>query len=165
MLTVDIPGWRSLQLEVLLLDVNGTLTLDGDLLAGVDAGLKALIQVGVLDVQLVSADTFGRLDNIAAQLGVRAKRLEAGRPETAQKADVVRQLVAERVVAIGNGANDADMLREAALGIAVVGPEGLAVGALAAADVVVPSINDALGLLRTPRRLIATLRHSLATAA
>jgi P-type E1-E2 ATPase len=69
----------------------------------------------VLDVQLVSADTFERLDNIAAQLGVRAKRLEAGRPETAQKADVVRQLDAERVVAIGNGANDADMLREAAV--------------------------------------------------
>ena len=159
MLTVDIPGWRSLQLELLLLDVNGTLTLDGDLLAEVDAGLKALIQVGMLDVQLVSADTFGHLDNIAAQLGVRAKRLEAGRPEAAQKADVVRQLGAERVVAIGNGANDADMLREAALGIAVVGPEGLAGGALAAADVVVVSINDALGLLRNPKRLIATLRR------
>ena len=71
MLTVDIPGWRSLQLEILLLDVNGTLTLDGELLAG----LKALIQFGMLEVQLVSADTFGRLDNIAAQLGVRAIRL------------------------------------------------------------------------------------------
>ena len=159
MLTVDIPGWRSLQLEVLLLDVNGTLTLDGQLLAGVDAGVKALIQVGMLDVQLVSADTFGRLDNIAAQLGVRAKRLEAGRPEAAQKADVVRQLGAERVVAIGNGANDADMLGEAALGIAIVGPEGLAAGALAVADVVVPSISAALGLLRNPKRLIATLRR------
>ena len=75
MLTVDIPGWRSLQLEVLLLDVNGTLTLDGELQAGVDAGLKALIQVGMLDVQLVSADTFGRLDNIAVLLGVHANRL------------------------------------------------------------------------------------------
>ncbi|HEY1293974.1 MAG TPA: HAD family hydrolase, partial [Chloroflexota bacterium] len=157
MLTVDIPGWQSLQLEVLLLDVNGTLTLDGELLAGVETRLKALI--GVLDVQLVSADTFGRLDNIAAQLGVRAKRLEAGRPEAAQKADVVRQLGAERVVAIGNGANDADMLADAALGIAIVGPEGVAAGALAAADVVVPTISDALGLLVNSKRLIATLRR------
>jgi P-type E1-E2 ATPase len=157
MLTVDIPGWRSLQLEFLLLDVNGALTLDGDLLAGVDAGLKAL--VGVLNVQLISADTFGRLDNIAARLRVQAKRLEPGRPETAQKADVVKQLGAERVVAIGNGANDADMLREAALSIAVVGPEGLAGGALAAADVVVASISDALGLLLNSRRLVATLRR------
>jgi len=65
----------------------------------------------MLDVQLVSAYTFGPLDNIAAQLGVRAKRLEAGRPETVQKADVVRQLGAERVVTISNGANNADMVR------------------------------------------------------
>jgi soluble P-type ATPase len=49
------------------------------------------------------------------------------------------------------------MLREAALGVAVLGPEGLAVRALAAADVVVASI-DALVLLRSPKRLIATLR-------
>ena len=159
MLKVDIPGWRSLQLEVLVLDVNGTLTLDGALLAGVEAGLKPLVQVGILSVQLISADTFGRLDNIAAQLGVQAKRLRPGRPETSQKADIVRQLGAERVVAIGNGANDEDMLREAALGIAVIGPEGLAGGALAAADVVVASINDALGLLANSRRLIATLRR------
>jgi P-type E1-E2 ATPase len=81
--------------------------------------------------------------------------LEPGRPETAQKADVVKQLGAERVVAIGNGANDADMLREAAVGIAVVGPEGLSGGALAAADVVVVSISDALGLLLNSRRLVA----------
>jgi P-type E1-E2 ATPase len=90
---------------------------------------------------------------------VRAKRLEAGRPEAAQKADVVRQLGAERVVAIGNGANDADMLADAALGIAIVGPEGVAAGALAAADVVVPTISDALGLLVNSKRLIATLRR------
>ena len=156
---VDIPGWRSLRLEFLLLDVNGTLTRDGELLPGLDAGLKAVIQAGLLNVQLISADTFGRLDNIAAQLRVQAKRLEPGRLETAQKADVVRQLGAERVVTIGNGANDADMLREAALGIAVVGPEGLSGGALSAADVVVASINDALGLLTNSRRLIATLRR------
>ena len=118
-----------------------------------------MLWFGVLDGQLVSVDTFGRLDYIAALLGVRAKRLEAGRPETAQKANVVRHMGAERVVAIGNGANDADMLGKAALGIAVVGPEGLAAGALAAADVVVPSINDAPGLLRNPKRLIATLRR------
>jgi len=112
-----------------------------------------------LSVQLVSADTFGRLDNIAGELEVGATRLEPGRPESVQKAEVVRQLGGERVVAIGNEANDADMLRAATLGIAVVGPEGLAGGALAAADVVVASINNALGLLVNSKRLIATLRR------
>ncbi len=83
MLTVDIPGWRRLQLEVLLPDVNGTLTRDGELLVGVNAGLKAL--VGMLGVQLVSADTFGRLDNVAAQLGVRAKRRSLDEPRRCRR--------------------------------------------------------------------------------
>jgi len=79
--------------------------------------------------------------------------------EADQKGTLVEQLGAERVVAIGNGANDAWMLRASALGMAVLGPEGLAEEALRAADVVVASIHDALDLLLHPRRLVATLRR------
>jgi soluble P-type ATPase len=50
------------------------------------------------------------------------------------------------------------MLGEAALGIAVVGPEGAASASLAAADVVCGSILVALDLLLEPRALAATLR-------
>ena len=50
------------------------------------------------------------------------------------------------------------MLAEAALGIAVVGPEGAAAATLAAADVVAPGIFSALDLLANPLRLTATLR-------
>ena len=63
------------------------------------------------------------------------------------------------VVAIGNGANDVSMLRAAALGIVVVGPEGLATEAIAAATIVTLSIADALDLLLNPKRLVATLRR------
>ena len=69
------------------------------------------------------------------------------------------RLGAERVVAIGNGANDAEMLAAAALGIAVLGPEGLATATLRAVDVVVGRIEDALDLLLQPQRLVATLRR------
>jgi hypothetical protein len=51
------------------------------------------------------------------------------------------------------------MLERAALGIAVLGPEGLALSCLQAADVVVPDILAALDLLLFPRRLVATLRR------
>ena len=71
---------------------------------------------------------------------------------------MVEELGARCVVAIGNGANDEAMLRRAALGIAVMGNEGLAVACLNAADVIVPDIGSALDLLLWPRRLIATLR-------
>ncbi len=63
------------------------------------------------------------------------------------------------MVAIGNGANDVRMLEWAARGIAVLGPEGLAVSCFQAADVVAPDIGAALDLLLLPRCLMATLRR------
>lgn len=42
--------------------------------------------------------------------------------------------------------------------IAIVGGEGCAADALAAADVVCTDVHDAIDLLLTPMRLVATLR-------
>jgi soluble P-type ATPase len=67
-------------------------------------------------------------------------------------------LGAEHVVAVGNGRNDVAMFEAAALGIAVLGPEGAAGVLLQVADVVVPDVYVALELLLHPRRLKATLR-------
>jgi soluble P-type ATPase len=61
-------------------------------------------------------------------------------------------------VAIGNGRSDAQMHREAALGIAVIQAEGACAATLGAADVVCGSIPDALDLLLHPLRLAATRR-------
>src|SRR5579884_1383636 len=154
MLDIDIPGWRHLHLDALVLDLNGTLTRDGVLLPGVEERLATLGRS--LQVQLLSADTFGSLESVAARLGVRAQRLTADAAQAPQKAAVVRKLADERVVAIRNGANDAAMLREAALGIIVLGPEGLATAALHEPDVMAASIQDALDLLLSPKRLVAT---------
>ena len=155
-LTLDVPGWATLELAHLVLDVNGTIALDGMLIAGVDDRLVGLQRQ--VTVHLVSADTQGRLDAIAAEVGLQARRLTLGL-EAEQKAQFVQELGPAQVVAIGNGANDVAMLRAAALGIAVLGPEGMAAAALTAADVVAASIHDALDLLTQPRRLIATLRR------
>jgi soluble P-type ATPase len=59
---------------------------------------------------------------------------------------------------VGNGRNDRLMLKAAALGIAVLQKEGAAASALAAADLVLPNITDALDALEHPLRLIASLR-------
>jgi P-type E1-E2 ATPase len=157
MLEIDIPDWRTLRLQHLILDLNGTLTLDGEILPGVKERLVKLSNV--LEVELLSADTLGRLDDIAARLGIAGRRLERGHPEAPQKSQIVSALDARRVVAIGNGANDVEMLRQAALGIAVIGQEGTAVGCVEAADVLAPSIQVALDLLLIPLRLVATLRR------
>jgi len=71
----------------------------------------------------------------------------------------VETLGAHRVIARGQGANDAGMLKTAGLGLCVLSPEGTAGEAVQAADVLVPDIAAALGLLQNPRRLVATLRR------
>jgi P-type E1-E2 ATPase len=155
MLEIDIPSRGVLRLECLVLDVNGTIALDGQLLPSVRERLDRLSET--LTLWLVSADTQGTLAQLATELKAQVRLLHTGN-EAAQKAALVDELGAERVVALGNGANDVLMLQRAALGMAVLGGEGLASACLAAADVVVPSIEVALDLLLYPRRLVATLR-------
>ena len=64
----------------------------------------------------------------------------------------------EKVIAVGNGRNDAPMLDIAGLAIVVIRQQGAAGELLRLADVVVRDIHDALDLIAHPLRLKATLR-------
>lgn len=155
MIELTIPGRGLIQLEHLVCDVNGTLAVDGRLPEGVARSLSMLRDR--LALHLLTADTHGRQDTLDRQLNLTAVRITAGE-EAEQKAAYVRNLGAQRVVAVGQGANDALMLKEAAIGIAVLSKEGLAVSALLAADIVAADIFTAFELIEKPLRLVATLR-------
>ena len=152
-LSVSIPGLAELRLEHLLLDVNGTLTNRGELLEGVEARLGRLSDA--LDIRLVSADTFGTLETIAARMNVSAVKASTGD----DKLRLLDELGRDRCAVIGNGSNDALVLQAAAVGFAVIGPEGASAAALRSADVVCASATDALDLLIDPKALSATLRR------
>lgn len=156
MATIEIPGRGSVHLSAVVLDLNGTIAIDGEVIPGVAERVLALQGAGIT-CYLLTADTRGRGAATAAALGVALERLCPG-GEAAQKAAFVVRLGADQVLAVGNGANDADMLRAAAVGVAVLQAEGTAVAALQGADLVVPHINAALDLLLKPQRLIATVR-------
>lgn len=155
MLRLVIPGRGELELEHAVLDMNGTLAMDGVVLDGVAEALSELSSA--LGLVVVTADTHGTAAVLRDRLSLDVRLIEAG-DEAAQKRALVEQLGPSRVVAIGNGANDAEMLAAAAVGIAVLGGECAARSAVQAADVVAPDILAALGLLRRPSRLVATLR-------
>ena len=154
MISIEVPGRGVLGFEHLVLDLNGTLATDGIVSEPVAGRLRELLSR--VQVHLVTADTFGTASALEA-LGLHILILGPG-DQVEAKASFIRKLGASRTVAIGNGMNDEGMLREAALGIVVIGREGAAARALMAADLVVPSIEDGLDLLRFPRRLVATLR-------
>jgi soluble P-type ATPase len=155
MIGIDIPGWGSFSIHHLVLDLNGTLTLDGDLIPGVRERIDLLS--GKLNIHVLTADTLGQAADVTRDLPVTLHVIEK-RNQREAKQEYLRCLPS-RSAAVGNGRNDAGMLGDAALGIAVMGPEGAFPETLHAAHVVVKDINDALDLLIIPDRLRATLRN------
>lgn len=155
MLRVQVPDFEPLQLEHLVLDYNGTLALDGELLPGVKERLHRL--ASELIIHVVTGDTFGVAESRLVGIPCKLTILQA-LAQTQAKLAYVERLGAAGCVCIGNGRNDRAMLERAALGVAVIQREGTCVATLVAADVVAPSITDALDLLIRPQRLIATLR-------
>ena len=155
MIEIEIPGHKTLRLDHLVLDYNGTLACDGKLLPGIEARLKSL--AGKLRIHVVTADTFGKasseLEGLPCELVILP--IEA---QDEEKLDYIRKLGAQSTTCIGNGRNDRLMLAEAALGLAVILEEGASTEALTAADVVCASVTSALDLLSNPLRLVATLR-------
>lgn len=155
MLDINIPGAQPLRLRHLILDYNGTLACDGSLLKGVAERLRILAKL--LEIHIVTADTFGSVRTQVAHLPVHLAVIPPEKQAQA-KAAYIDNLGPANSVAIGNGRNDALMLQQATLGIAVMQTEGAATAALLAAEVVTPGIIDALDLLLHPDRLKATLR-------
>ena len=155
MIEIDIPDFGHLRLIHLVLDYNGTLAFDGKLLDGVADRLGILAEH--LQVHIITADTFGSVHQNFAGSTITVHVLPPGKEEEG-KAEYVRRLGSMSAVCIGNGRNDRLMLGEAGLGIAVLQREGTAMPAILAADIVIPSIVDALDLLLYPKRITATLR-------
>jgi P-type E1-E2 ATPase len=156
MIEVEIPGYKKFCFRHLVLDVNGTLAEDGNLIGGVAVLIEALRTK--LEIHLVTADTHGKQQTINHELKLKAVRIPAEN-QAGAKLEYIEKLGTGAVVAVGNGANDAAMLEGAALGIAVVGPEGAASISVFKADIVASDIRAALELLLFPKRMMATLRR------
>ena len=154
-LDFSVPGKGDFQIANVLFDLNGTLACDGIIAPPTRERLVALGQV--LTLTVMSADTHGTLAEVTAGLPVRMERATGTLGAEAKRAFLV-QLGASTTIAMGNGRNDAAMLEAAALGIAILGPEGCAREALLAADLVFVRVDDALDALLYPARLVASLR-------
>jgi soluble P-type ATPase len=155
MLEIDIPGFGIVKLEHLVSDFTGTLSVDGLLSPGVKDQLYNIALF--MKVHILTADTFGKAR--AALEGIPCEvHILTGKDHDIQKEKFVKAIGSDNVVALGNGKNDRRMLKIARIGIAVSQAEGCAVDALSAADILVTSAQDGLGLLLNTKRCKATLR-------
>ncbi len=153
---VVIPRRGDLQIISLVLDFNGTIALDGRVLESAARRLDELCKR--FAVYVVTADTFGSVKEALKGYDLNVRILHSD-DHTEEKRKIVEALGAQTCAAIGNGANDARMLKTAGLGMAVVGAEGASLEAILSADLLCPDIDSALDLLLYPNRLKATLRR------
>jgi soluble P-type ATPase len=152
MIRIDIPTRGIIELQHAVFDVNGTLAVDSIVIPGVLDRLHALGEQ--LTLHALTAGTHGNIEQLEAALGFPFHIIATGE----EKLRYVEQLGPTGVIAFGNGMNDVGMLRLAAIGVAILAGEGMAIDTLQAADVLALGPVDAIDLVLHPKRLIATLR-------
>ena len=153
---ITIPHYKRLQLRHVVLDYNGTIAKDGQLKDAARSRLEALSET--YKVHVITSDTFGTVKQQLKDFDLTVKVLNSDN-HTLEKATYVNELDSTFCVTVGNGNNDAEMLKCAVLGIALVGDEGCCTRTLISSDIVCNKIEDALDLLLNEKRLIATLRR------
>jgi len=147
---MEIPNYGKIGAKAVLFDLNGTLGVEGRISEEVKRLLERLSERYTIVV--LSADTFGTLEEEFKGLNVKIERVRSGEDKK-EKAEKYAPYIA-----VGNGNNDVGMLEMSELGICVIGEEGASVDALLASDIVVKDVKDAMALLLNEKKLIATLR-------
>lgn len=156
MININIPGWANMDIENMVIDLNGTLAIDGKISLEVKERINKLSEL--INIYVLTSDTYGTAFEECKDLRAKLVKIEGDGVEEG-KFEFIKGLPVEKTVVVGNGNNDKLILKEAALGIAVLGEEGLSISAIRNADIVVKNISDALDLFLKPKRLIATLRE------
>ncbi len=150
---IEIPNVGIKEIKYIVLDYNGTIAKDGKVKDSVKEILKELKD---FEIFVITADTHGSAKENLKECEVKLQILKTSN-HTKEKEEFVKSL--KNVFAVGNGSNDSLMLKVAEVGVCVIEDEGTSVKSLLNADVVCRSIEEALGLVLKPKRLIATLRE------
>lgn len=154
MITIEIPGREGLNISNIVFDYNGTLAVNGKMK---QSTIDLLIELkNLADVYILTADTYGTVKRECMDLGVEVMTFPKEGAAKFKK-EIVERLPGESIC-IGNGYNDIEMFKIAALSIGVIEKEGLSGKLLAYSDIVVNSIDDAFNLILNTERIKATLR-------
>ncbi|MEI6326641.1 MAG: ATPase P [Candidatus Roizmanbacteria bacterium] len=153
MISLNIPGYGPLSIKTIIHDLNGTLSVRGEIVPGVKEKIKMLNDAGIRQV-LFSGDTRGNALIFAKDLDIEFRLA----PSAAEKANLAREYGADSCAAIGNGRIDKELFEVVKLSIIALQSEGVYTASLSAADIVVPTVVDALNLFLDKNILIATLR-------
>jgi soluble P-type ATPase len=135
------------------LDLNGTLSVGGEISEGVKGRLDKLKSMGI-NLLLFTGNTRNNADDLAKNLGIKWMLAKSA----LDKKSLAMDLEPDTCASIGNGLIDVELMKTVKLRIVTLQAEGVHIQTMINSDIVVPTINDALDLFIDDQRLIATLR-------
>jgi soluble P-type ATPase len=149
-----IPYAGTIEINTIVLDLNGTLSVHGRMVEGARERLEKLKKLGFAIV-LFSGDQRGNAAVLCDELDIEFRKTETG----ADKEKYFQELDTAHTAAIGNARIDIGTFKHAKLSIATLQGEGIHAGILEHVDIIVKTINDAFDLFIDSSALIATLRE------
>ncbi len=149
----DIPNRKKIEIKTIILDLNGTLAIKGKLVSGSAKKIRKLKKLGY-KVVLFTGDQRGNANKLCKSLGI--KYIKASK--TGDKEKAILELDPETCATIGNGRIDIETFKHAKISILTLQNEGIHVDIIPFADLIVPSVVDALDLFIDKDSLIATMK-------
>lgn len=144
---------KKLTLNKIVLDLNGTLTVKGELLKGVKEKITKLRKLG-FEIFILSGDARGNAKTIAKKLNVDCLIAINSK----EKAKIMKTLNPKECVAIGNARIDIGMFKNAKIRILTLQAEGIHAKTIPYVDIIIPSILDALDLFIDKNSFLATMK-------
>ena len=154
MISIQRPGMESLDVHFVLIDLEGTLAMDGRIHP------KAKDKVNLLSkrasIYILTKSDREKVEKTLTKMKVEVLYVTEGN-SSQQKLNVLQRLGPHQTAVIGNGLDDVQIMEQAGLGMCVIGKEGSSTETMAKADLVVTNVLDALDFLLKPLRQGATL--------
>jgi soluble P-type ATPase len=149
----DIPNDKKIEINTIVLDLNGTLAVYGKVSKKIRKLIKKLKELNYRIV-LLSGDVRGNAKKISKELDIElivARSYE-------EKENAMDLIDSETCASIGNARIDIGTFRKSKIAIATLQNEGIHAEIIQYVDIIVPSIEDALYLFIDKDSLYGTMR-------
>lgn len=148
-----VPELGEIEINTIVLDLNGTLSVNGKIPNGVKERIQQIKSLGI-KVILFTGDQRGTASELYKEYRIDLVRTKNG----LEKEEAMKNLNSQTTAAIGNARIDIGTFKHAKLSIATLQSEGIHAEILKYVDVVVSSINDALDFFIDKNTFSATMR-------
>jgi soluble P-type ATPase len=151
-LKYKVPGVGTIEIDTLIVDSDGTLTVRGEIISGVIERIQRIQSFGV-NVVMISSDQRGNARGLADFCGITYYEANNSR----EKEDILLSLGSRKVASIGNARIDIGLFVQSVVSVATLQGEGIHKDVIDHVDIIVPSINDALEFFMDENTFIATM--------